>query len=217
MRRGQLAQAPVETVNLVAAHFSKAAQRGGNGISSAGRSTSTGGRGAGNAPSKAQALEIAARIGSLNSRRRRSAGRPSQVFRATAEGITTTPPARPRRRQKTKQIAAQSGDGDSGGGVEHHLAAADGSRGGSRDERRRRRQRGTPKVTLEKSGSRGSKKRWRERDASKNRGDDDEGSGDGGSSGDGALRTTGIVNETQQRTSGTMSVEEEEEEEEWEG
>lgn len=217
LRRGQLAQAPAETVSLVAAHFSKGAQRGGSGIPSAGSSSSAWGRGDGSAPSKAQALEMAARIGSLNSRRR-AAGRPSTFLRAAAEGKKTTPAARPRRGKKAEHVGVQSGGGGGGGGAEHRLTAAGDSRGGSRDGRRLE----TQEVTPKQSGSLGLRKRRRARDASKSRG------GDGGSSGGGALRTTGSVNEnTRQSTSGTtVSVEkgeeegegeEEEEEEEWEG
>ncbi|CAN0042510.1 unnamed protein product [Ectocarpus sp. 6 AP-2014] len=170
-RRGQLAQSPHGTISLVATHFSRGAQRGAG--SSLATTASIAGRGGGAPLSKAQALEMAAQIGSLASRVASASrsSRRAKVAAATATGAAarnTTPAARPRRGKKTEQAAAtQGGQGyDSGSDDDSLTSVVECKRGG-----RYTGLRGSDNGARKKGGDsrKGSKKRRRDRETSRTR------------------------------------------------
>ncbi|CAM9634972.1 unnamed protein product [Ectocarpus fasciculatus] len=219
LRRGQLAQSPHGTISLVATHFSRGAQRGAG--SSLAATASIAGRGGGAPLSKAQALEMAAQIGSLASRGA-SASRPSRratVAAAAATGAAarnTAPATRPRRGKKTKQAAATQGrEGYDSGSDDVSLTSIVGCQREDRYTGRR----GSDKGARKKSGGskRGSKKRRRARETSRTRA----GGARGGKANAKANKEKGddsmdISEEGDGREQGEED-EEEDEEEQWQG
>ena len=160
LRRGQLAQAPLETISLAASHFAKRAHRRGSAAAAVGQAN---GRGQGGGRSEGanllpttQALAMAEQIGSLSARRK--IGR---LSRGTVEA------------SRGNSGATQSGSTD------NYMQRR---RKGERDDadvctlsapsrRKRAQRRGSHNPTKEKGGRR-LKKRGRPRETSSHRGGD---------------------------------------------
>lgn len=207
LRRGQLAQAPLETISLAASHFAKRAHRRRSAMAAAvGQGSGRGGGGGGGGRNggvdllpTAQALVMAERIGSLSGRRK--VGRLS--CGTVEEGRQSTEPTHPRSTDNNMK-RGRRGEEDAADVRTPPSPAAT-----SRSKRALRR--GPHKATKGKSGRR-LKKRGRPRETSSHR---------GGNSGRRCAEANG--NDGKGKVGDSMEVStdeeggEEEDEKEWEG